>query len=102
MSAATMPNQMSDATELPSGAVAAAWSWNVVQRNAPGAISAIAFIVAPVNPSVGFTPVPVVSCAMGCTSCGAGEQATCLGAAVQKASNDGRQPRTPACEMGSA
>src|SRR5262245_53003077 len=63
-----MPAQMSDATELPSGAVAAAWSWYVVQRNAPGAISAIAFIVAPVSPSVGFTPVAVVSSAMGCTS----------------------------------
>ncbi len=38
------------------GAVApvAAWITNVSQRNAPGAISAIAFIVRPVRPNVGF------------------------------------------------
>src|SRR5581483_3707945 len=46
---------MSAATELPSGAVAAAWSWKVIQRNAPGAINAIALTVTPVRPSVGFT-----------------------------------------------
>src|SRR5262245_32564773 len=52
---------MSPATELPSGAVAAAWSWYVVHKNAPGAISAIAFMVAPVSPSVAFTsPVPLL------------------------------------------
>ncbi len=38
------------------GAVApvAPWIANVSQRKAPGAISAIAFIVRPVRPSVGF------------------------------------------------
>src|SRR5262249_9382745 len=59
MSAKAMPDQMSAATDDPSGAVAAAWSWNVVHRNAPGAISAIAFIVTPVRPSVAFTPLSV-------------------------------------------
>ena len=32
----------------------AAWMKNVSQRKAPGAISAIAFIVRPVRPNVGF------------------------------------------------
>src|SRR5262245_17907595 len=59
MSAKAMPDQMSAATDDPSGAVAAAWSWNVVQRNAPGAISAIAFMVTPVRPHVAFTPLSV-------------------------------------------
>ena len=38
------------------GAVAPAvpWATKVSQRNAPGAMSAIAFIVKPVNPRVGF------------------------------------------------
>jgi hypothetical protein len=31
-----------------------AWMKNVSQRNAPGAISAIALLVSPVRPSVGF------------------------------------------------
>jgi hypothetical protein len=52
---------MSLATELPSGAVAAACSWYVVHKNAPGAIRAIAFMVAPVSPSVALTsPVPLL------------------------------------------
>ena len=55
MSASTMPAHMSLATELPSGAVAAACSWYVIHRNAPGAISAIALTVTPVRPSVAFT-----------------------------------------------
>src|SRR5262245_21916577 len=60
-----MPAQMSLATDVPSGAVAAACSWYVIQRNAPGAISAIAFIVTPVSPRVGFTvAVPVLVSAM--------------------------------------
>src|SRR5690349_11299430 len=62
ISATPIPAQMSAATELPSGAVAAACSWYVIQRNAPGAISAIAFTVTPVSPSVGLT---VVCSAMG-------------------------------------
>jgi hypothetical protein len=67
MSARPIPAHMSFATELPSGAVAAACSWNVIHRNAPGAISAMAFIVTPVSPSVGLTPAvppPVCSWAM--------------------------------------
>jgi hypothetical protein len=34
------------------------WAWNVVQRNAPGAISAIALIVSPVIVRVRFISVP--------------------------------------------
>src|ERR1700694_3020492 len=34
------------------GAPYSAWIWKVSQRNAPGAISAMAFIVSPVRPSV--------------------------------------------------
>src|SRR5690242_15537451 len=56
ISANPIPAQMSLATDAPLGAVAAAWSWNVIHRNAPGAMSAMAFTVAPVRPSDGFTP----------------------------------------------
>src|SRR5438094_836459 len=41
MSASTMPAHMSLATELPSGAVAAACSWYVIHSNAPGALGDI-------------------------------------------------------------
>src|SRR5215472_13515184 len=54
--AARMPNHIPWAA---SGAPYAAWMKNVSQRNAPGAISAIAFDVSPVRPSVvgGFVGV---------------------------------------------
>src|SRR5580698_5913821 len=54
--AARMPNHMPCAA---SGAPYEAWMKNVSHRNAPGAISAIAFEVRPVNPSVvgGFVGV---------------------------------------------
>src|SRR5713101_3129767 len=54
MSASPIPAHVSLPTDAPLGA-AAAWSWNVVHRNAPGAISAMAFIVAPVSPRDGLT-----------------------------------------------
>src|ERR1700675_3177890 len=48
-SAARIPNHMPDAA---TGAPYEAWMKNVSQRNAPGAISAMAFTVRPVNPRV--------------------------------------------------
>jgi hypothetical protein len=45
---------MSVATEAPLGAVAAACNWYVIHKNAPGAMSAMAFILAPSNPKVGL------------------------------------------------
>ena len=40
----------------------AAWTWNVVQRNAPGAMRAIAFTVMPVSERLRFiSPVATVS-----------------------------------------
>src|ERR1700744_1215573 len=48
-SAATIPNHMA----LPAmGAPYSAWIWNVSHKNAPGAMSAMAFTVRPVRPSV--------------------------------------------------
>jgi hypothetical protein len=38
---------------MPDGHEYPAWTTNVIQRNAPGAINAIALTVTPVNPSVG-------------------------------------------------
>src|SRR5713101_6739814 len=48
-SAARIPNHMPQAA---TGAPYEAWMKNVSQRNAPGAISAMAFTVRPVNPRV--------------------------------------------------
>src|SRR5579864_4808635 len=47
--AARIPNHIPDAA---TGAPYEAWMKNVSQRNAPGAISAMAFTVRPVNPRV--------------------------------------------------
>src|SRR5438128_12496435 len=40
--------------DSPDGKTYPAWMTNVIQRKAPGAISAIALTVTPVRPSVGF------------------------------------------------
>src|SRR5438309_7371925 len=48
-SAARIPNHIPEAA---TGAPYEAWMKNVSQRNAPGAISAMAFTVRPVNPRV--------------------------------------------------
>src|ERR1035437_2261934 len=62
------PVHMSGAVEAPP-ALCAACIWNVVHRNAPGAISAIAFTVMPVRVSVRFICPPcAVSAAMRFTS----------------------------------
>jgi hypothetical protein len=50
-----MPGQISAATEAPLGAVAAACNWYVIHKKAPGAMSAMAFMLAPIKPRVGFT-----------------------------------------------
>src|SRR5277367_4849871 len=39
---------------MPDGYAYPAWTTNVIHRKAPGAISAIALTVTPVNPKVGF------------------------------------------------
>jgi len=51
-----MPSHMAGAV-----APSVAWGRKVSQRKAPGAISAMAFIVNPVKPSVGFILGAVVS-----------------------------------------
>ena len=40
--------------DIPEGKEYPAWTTKVIQRNAPGAISAIALTVTPVSPRVGF------------------------------------------------
>jgi hypothetical protein len=40
------------------------WSWKVVHKNAPGAMSAIALMVTPTRPRVGFNPPELDDCVL--------------------------------------
>src|SRR6266487_4934427 len=64
MSAKNRPVHISPAVDL-APLVYADWTWNVVQRNAPGAISAMAFTVTPVSVRLRFISVSSTSAISG-------------------------------------
>src|SRR6516165_6416015 len=69
------PVHMSGAVEPPFWA---AWIWNVVHRNAPGAISAMAFTVIPVTVRVRFISPDCVAATVRPPSRTRGKTETCM------------------------